>query len=365
MPGAEFDLSRLIANVFDPQLGERAVIMTDLPHDEIKDTPAWAERRQMAAEWHATFVRFGAQHGYSVSPFVTYAATGAHNGSLPRTVQMGLARVRIEDVLAPATLAVALTQFSASAPLAAFCREFPHLRVASLPLAARRMEQTALRADYSVIGPRTHQLASKLTEAAAARVRFDTGHAFTFDLRGRQGHADDGRLTLDKPAPRFINLPGGEAYLAPYEGERPGDPSRTRGEIPVREEDELFVLRVERNRIVDVVGEGSHAGKMRDILAVDQARRNIAELGLGCNDRAVVWGNILEDEKAGFHWAYGRSDQLGGTVGPEAFSDPAYVVHQDIVYARGSPVVASSLTLDYPDGSTEEILRDGWYPAFS
>ena len=35
---------------------------------------------------------------------------------------------------------------------------------------------------------------------------------------------------------------------------------------------------------------------------------------------AIVTGNVLEDEKAGFHWAYGRSEHLGGVTGPDAFT---------------------------------------------
>src|SRR5690606_35600610 len=93
------------------------------------------------------------------------------------------------------------------------------------------------------------------------------------------------------------------------------------------------VLVVRQNRITEING-GAYAAKLRAHFDVDPARRNIAELGLGCNDAAVVQGSVLEDEKAGFHWAYGRSEHLGGTVGPDAFSDPAHVVHHDIVYAR-------------------------------
>ena len=55
-----------------------------------------------------------------------------------------------------------------------------------------------------------------------------------------------------------------------------------------------------------VRGESAGAARFRDIFAADPARPNIAEVAFGCNERAVVTGNVLEDEKAGFHWAYGR-----------------------------------------------------------
>ena len=75
----------------------------------------------------------------------------------------------------------------------------------------------------------------------------------------------------------------------------------------------------------------------------EEALGNIAEVAIGCNEKAVVTGNVLEDEKAGFHWAYGRSDHLGGEVGPSCFSAPERVCHQDIVYARGNPIVCRNV----------------------
>jgi leucyl aminopeptidase (aminopeptidase T) len=223
------------------------------------------------------------------------------------------------------------------------------------------MEQTALAADYAIIGPRTHYLAEKLSAAQAAHVRFDTGHTFTFDLRYRQARADDGMCRRTKSAPRVINLPSGEAYIAPYEGEQPDEPSQTSGQIPMLTNEELLILHIIQNRIVEIEGAGSRAAELRAYFALDHARRNIAELGLGCNDKAVVWGNVLEDEKAGFHWAYGRSEHIGGVIGPAAFLDPGHIIHQDIVYAKGSPIMVASLTLDLGDGISEEIMRDGWY----
>jgi leucyl aminopeptidase (aminopeptidase T) len=269
--------------------------------------------------------------------------------------------VAMAEVVRAARIAVALTEFSATAQLVSWIKESAgQLRAASLPGVLRRMEQTALAADYSVVGRHARHLADKLTRADAAVAWFDTGHTLRIDLRWRAGRADDGDCRGHTPI-NLINLPSGEAYIAPYEGERPGQPSRTAGEIPVRTGDDLAVFTVAANTIQAVQGDGPLAAHYRGFFAADPARRNIAELGLGCNDRAIVTGNVLEDEKAGFHWAYGRSENWGGVTGPEQFLGPATVVHHDVVYARGSPIGMARVALEYPDGTQEEILRQGNY----
>jgi len=86
---------------------------------------------------------------------------------------------------------------------------------------------------------------------------------------------------------------------------------------------------------------------------------NIAEVAIDCNDRAVVTGNTLEDEKAGFHWAYGRSDLFGGRIGVEDFASPDKVRHIDLVYARGNPIVCAQFDFLYPDGKRQTAIING------
>jgi leucyl aminopeptidase (aminopeptidase T) len=76
---------------------------------------------------------------------------------------------------------------------------------------------------------------------------------------------------------------------------------------------------------------------------------------------ARVWGNVLEDEKAGPHIALGRSEHLGGTTGPEAFNDPRHVWHEDFVYARESPVQIRKLALVDSTGHRELLFENGSY----
>ncbi len=161
------------------------------------------------------------------------------------------------------------------------------------------MEKTALAADYTEVARRCAVLKGLLVEAESADVTFATGHTWHVDLRFGEPLMDDGQLPRGKAGGGVINLPSGESFLVPYEGEREGEPSRTEGEIPVQEGDERVVFEVRGNRVVDVKG-GTRAGEIKAYFDRDPARANIAEFAFGCNPEAVVWDNVLEDEKAGF-----------------------------------------------------------------
>ncbi len=121
----------------------------------------------------------------------------------------------------------------------------------------------------------------------------------------------------------------------------------------------MIILVVENNQIIDVKGSGLIAEKKRQEFIDEAALRNIAEVAIGCNDKAAVTGNTLEDEKAGFHWAYGRSDHLDGKIGVENFSSPDKVCHEDIVYAKGNPIVCKQFDFIFADGARKTAIKDG------
>jgi hypothetical protein len=355
------DLRKLFIDLFDPQPGETALMLVDTPHGLLHDTPAWQQRRAMAERWHAALHALGRQRGFAVPPLVSFPATGAHNANLPAEGYRDGGSVRLDMLAEEATLILAMTQFSTSAPLIAWTRQFPRLRIASMPLVAPEMEATALAADYTQVARSCARLRDRLDNADYARVGFSNGDMLTLDLRFRAAQVDDGQLRPNKEPPRLVNLPSGEAYKAVYEGERPGTPSRTRGVLPVEWRGSIVRLEIESNLVVDVLGRGDAPDDLRDLLTLDAARRNVAELGLGCNPSARIWGNSLEDEKAGPHIALGRSEHLGGVTGPDAFSDLRHIWHADFVYARTSPIHVAELTLIAADGQATQLVSDGHY----
>jgi hypothetical protein len=357
------NLEKLFQDVFHIEPGERVLVLTDHPHGALRDSPIWQDRRRMAGEWREAFAGLGRRSGFEVLPLVSYPATGQNNGDLPLAAIVDRGRT-LDAVLGDATLAVALTEFSPSAPLSMRSLAAQDFRAATLPGVERRMEQTALAADYAEVARRCRILAAYLCDARSADVVFATGHRCRFDLRHREPDLDDGQMPRDRPGVRLINLPSGEVCMNPYEGEIPGDDSETGGELPVSLDGEVLAFIVERNRIVDVRGPEPAATRWRAFFAEDRARANIAEFAFGCNPRAAVTGNVLEDEKAGFHWAYGRSEHLGGTVSAASFASPEHVVHQDIVYAKGSPIELTSVHLNRANGSRPQIIGAGEYRVF-
>jgi hypothetical protein len=354
------NLRKLFVDVFDPQPGETAAVFVDLPRGEIADSEAWRQRRAMAERWHVALSEFGAECQFDVLPLVRFEATGMCNGQLPRQGSQNGDSVDLEEIGARSTLLLALTEFSASAPLIGWTKRMPQLRAASMPRVAPEMESTALAADYAQVARSCERLCARLAGTQSAEIEFSTGDQFVFDFRFRVPEVDDGQLHRNAPEPRLINLPSGETFVAAYEGER-GTPSLTNGILPVWHENEIVRLRVNANRVEEVIGDTRASGDLRDFLFLDPGRCNVAELGLGCNPMARVWGNVLEDEKAGPHIALGRSEHLGGVTGPEAFRDPRNVWHNDFVFARGSPIQIRQMALVDSAGHRETLFANGSY----
>jgi len=355
------DLNKLLIDVFDPQQGEVAAVMIDLPHGEIADNPDWQERRDMAERWHAALSTLAAERDFTVRPLVTFPATGGNNADLPGTGSIGGEEVDLMDTLKTSTLVISMTEFSATAPLSILSEGLTDFRAASMPGVQPRMEQTALAADYSRVAKRCQAIEKAMVGAVMCNVLFSTGHRCSFDLRHRQPEMDDGFLPRTKQGDRIINLPSGETFIVPYEGEFEGVPSWTSGTIPVIEDDETVLFHVADNKIIMIEGVGPVGDRYAELFSTDPTRTNIAEMAFGVNEKAVITGSVIEDEKAGFHWAYGRSDHLGGVVGVADFRGPETVLHTDIVYAPASAVQVTLAELVHPDGRTIAVIRDGDY----
>jgi leucyl aminopeptidase (aminopeptidase T) len=185
-----------------------------------------------------------------------------------------------------------------------------------------------------------------------------------FDLRFRKGHLSSGRFP-DKGTAG--NLPSGETYIVPYEGEK-GEKSKTEGILPVQMGEDIVLFQVTENRAVGVDGEGEAVEIERDHLEREPAYGNMAELGFGvlADFGLEPINEILLDEKLGFHIAFGRSDHFGGAVGPKDFSSPQEVIHLDRIYipATQPRITVSSIVLGYENDQREKIMENGNYLVF-
>jgi leucyl aminopeptidase (aminopeptidase T) len=374
------ELVALIRRVFAPKPEDRRLgILVDLPDARLPDNPEWATRRRMATEWATLLSASRAALGLDVSLFA-YRNVATNNADLPeRLVRVEPAHLPADaegldpaaaeataDVVARHSILVAPTELSATAPLKLLARAHG-FRAATMPGFSASMIP-ALRLDYGEVRRRVRILKDMLDRAVRADLAFEVDGretcALALDLRHRTAHASDG--VLDTPGTAG-NLPSGEAYIVPYEGEVPGDPSGSSGVLPVQFGPDVVRFHVEANRAVRVDGEGVAAAEQAAWLAREPAYGNLAELGLGVLADLGVRpvGELLLDEKLGLHVAFGRSDHFGGQVGAAAFSRPDAVVHIDRVYlpVLQPRILARRVDLVLEDGHTVALMRDGSYGA--
>lgn len=369
------ELMALIQRAFHPQPGERALaVLVDLPDAQVVDNTDWADRREIARQWVSELNALGDELKASL---VLYRNVHTNNGDLPQQAWFWDARplplvaealdptqaIPFSQIYETHPILLAPTEFSATAPLKMAAKSFP-FRAATMPGFKAEMIP-ALRIDYTEVNRRVELLKGLLDRATGADFAF--GHPggedrLHLDLRWRGAHASGGLL----PKPGVAgNLPSGEAYIVPYEGEREGEPSRSAGVLPVELDGEVVRFRIEANKALEVLTQGAVSERERDHLRREPAYGNMAELGLGVLAAFGLKpiGEVLLDEKLGLHIAFGRSEHFGGQVGPKAFSSPEAVIHIDRVYVPEvqPQVTVKSVALHFEDGSSLALMRNGQY----
>lgn len=215
-------------------------------------------------------------------------------------------------------------------------------RFASLPHFDPDMFYTSMTVDWTTLATRTASLVEAVNRAEWMRVTTPNGTDMMICKQGRDAEGDDGLLTAPGS---FGNLPAGEAYLAPLEGKSHGTMVIEWG--PTRKLDEPLRLTVENGVVVQMEGDDPHRGRLEGKFAENANCRNIAELGIGTNDKATRPDNVLEAEKilGTIHIALGDNTGFGGSI-----SAP---FHEDYVFYQ------PTLTAIKADGSERVIIDNG------
>jgi leucyl aminopeptidase (aminopeptidase T) len=206
-------------------------------------------------------------------------------------------------------------------------------RGATMPGVTEDMLARVMAVDFETMASRSKAVATLLGAGQVARLSCPQGSDLTVDLTGRDGVSDDGDLT--RPG-AFGNLPCGEGFVAPAGGEGRIVASSL---APLGLSDVPATLTVRQGRIVSAQG-GLGPEYLSRLRGHGELGTNLAELGVGTNDRARLTGNVLEDEKilGTVHVAFGASAGIGGTV--------SVPIHLDVVILEATLEVDGRRVLD-------------------
>lgn len=181
-------------------------------------------------------------------------------------------------------------------------------RIASMPgITEDMMRAGGLTADYNQVASLTNKVYNIVEKAKKAEIMTPSGTDLSMSIENRTPLSDKG--LYHKPGD-WGNLPAGEVCLAPVEG-------TTNGILVI---DSMGSVVTQPLKVTIVNGwakkfEGPNASQLEGILKkADKNAFNIGELGIGTNSKAMLTGNVLEDEKVlgTVHIAFGDNTSYTG-----------------------------------------------------
>jgi leucyl aminopeptidase (aminopeptidase T) len=370
-------ITSTLRDIFRINLGvkedERVLIFTDRPSEgeEIDETD---KDRRLKLRCLSLFAAEIGRNICKAIIFREYPATGSHGAEPPEELwelafgKKAVDALRKEQVLFSLLLknaedrnikkaeeiirrykknvvncVIALSNYSTShTRFRDFLTRICGCRYASMPLFDISMLEGSMNVDWKTLAIRTEKIAKEVNRAEFVEAKTLNGSFISFSKKGRKAGSDTG--ILKKPG-SFGNLPAGEVYIAPIEGTSSG---RLIIEwAPTRRLASPIILTIRDGVVVNIEGEDSYVEYLRDKLDERKENSNIAEFGIGTNNRASRLDNILESEKilGTIHIALGDNSSFGGKV-----KTP---FHQDFVFLK------PTVTLIYKDGSKHAILKSG------
>jgi leucyl aminopeptidase (aminopeptidase T) len=248
-------------------------------------------------------MRIEAQGDGADATLAVISERDSHAAEPPRAVAAAMAAADV--VLAPTIQSLSHTAARKAASEAG-------VRVGTLPGVTEEMLTRLMSADMEELRRRGWAVVSALNSGSEVRITCNHGSDLRFGLEGRLGIVDAGELS-NRGA--FGNLPCGEGFIAPLEGTAEGRLVVDGSIAGVGLLDTPVSLTVREGHLTEATG--SEGAQLLGLLtAHGEDGTNVAELGIGTNEEAILTGNILEDEKilGTCHVAFGASAAIGGTV---------------------------------------------------
>jgi leucyl aminopeptidase (aminopeptidase T) len=185
-------------------------------------------------------------------------------------------------------------------------------RVATMPGISTGVMIRTLKADYHRIAKRTNYLTSLLDNADEVHISTVLGTDINIPIGGIKAISSTGLVTTKGS---YGNLPSGESYLMPVEGKTNGVFIVDGSFAAVGRIEETPVTIAVKDGFATKIEGGNEASRLMKLLEpMGKMAYNIAELGIGTNDKAIITGAILEDEKVmgTVHIALGNNISMGG-----------------------------------------------------
>lgn len=182
------------------------------------------------------------------------------------------------------------------------------IRGATMPGITADVMVRTLNADYHKIARLTKRMENLLTWTNEVIIKTDNDAELYLNISSRKGHPDTGII---RTPGSFSNLPAGEAYCAPLENRSEGKVVINGSFAPLGILRKPVVLVLKSGRIVKISG----SKKLEKIFErAGENGRILCELGIGTNYKAIITGNVLEDEKVigTVHLAFGNNLGFGG-----------------------------------------------------
>lgn len=256
-----------------------------------------------ATEKLGAILRIEAQSVGADAVLAVIAERESHAAEPPAPVAAAMAAADV--ILAPTIQSLSHT---AARRIASECG----VRVATLPGVTEEMLARVMSADMPELRRRSAAVAASLEQGQEARISSTEGGDLRLGLGGRVAIADAGEL---RSRGAFGNLPCGEGFIAPLEGTGEGTLVVDGSIAGIGRIAQPVTLTVRDGHLTGATGSSGLA--LLELLTVHGSDgTNVAELGIGTNEKAELTGNILEDEKilGTAHVAFGASAAIGGTV---------------------------------------------------